>query len=94
MTRPGRAGIPRTLGFNSASSSPRVALKPLLNGSAKHGRIGHNPLYVFYGSNTGTSESFAQRIASDAQAHGTQIVVVSNRTKIGPCRFPGEIRRS
>ena len=29
------------------------------------------PLYVLYGSNTGTSESFAQRIASDAAVHGT-----------------------
>ncbi|KAJ2999753.1 hypothetical protein NUW54_g6889 [Trametes sanguinea] len=28
------------------------------------------PLYVLYGSNTGNSESFAQRIASDAPTHG------------------------
>jgi cytochrome P450/NADPH-cytochrome P450 reductase len=28
------------------------------------------PLYVLYGSNTGTSEAFAQRIASDAPAYG------------------------
>lgn len=28
------------------------------------------PLYVLYGSNTGTSESFAQRIVSDAPTHG------------------------
>ncbi|KAL1937786.1 hypothetical protein VTO73DRAFT_12805 [Trametes versicolor] len=28
------------------------------------------PLYVLYGSNTGNSESFAQRLASDAPAHG------------------------
>ncbi|KZT04430.1 cytochrome P450 [Laetiporus sulphureus 93-53] len=27
-------------------------------------------LYVLYGSNTGTSETFAQRVASDAAAHG------------------------
>ena len=27
-------------------------------------------LYVLYGSNTGTSEAFAQRIATDASAHG------------------------
>ena len=27
-------------------------------------------LYVAYGSNTGTSQTFAQRIASDATAHG------------------------
>lgn len=29
------------------------------------------PLYVLYGSNTGNSEAFAQRVASDAAAHGT-----------------------
>ena len=28
------------------------------------------PLYVLYGSNTGSSEAFAQRIASDAASHG------------------------
>ena len=31
-------------------------------------------LYVAYGSNTGTSQTFAQRIASDAPAHGASIV--------------------
>ncbi|KAF7976157.1 hypothetical protein HWV62_7475 [Athelia sp. TMB] len=30
------------------------------------------PLYVLYGSNTGTSESFAQRIVNDANAYGFQ----------------------
>ena len=28
------------------------------------------PLYILYGSNTGSSEAFAQRIASDAPSHG------------------------
>lgn len=28
------------------------------------------PVYVLYGSNTGTCESFAQRLASDASSHG------------------------
>ena len=32
---------------------------------------GLKPLYALYGSNTGTSEAFAQRIASAASAHGT-----------------------
>lgn len=31
---------------------------------------GTTPLYVLYGSNTGTSEGFAQRIASDAPSYG------------------------
>lgn len=29
-----------------------------------------HPMYVLYGSNTGTSESFAQRIANDAASYG------------------------
>jgi cytochrome P450/NADPH-cytochrome P450 reductase len=31
---------------------------------------GAQPIYVLYGSNTGTSESFAQRIINDAASHG------------------------
>lgn len=31
---------------------------------------GGQPLYVLYGSNSGTSEGFAQRVASDAPTHG------------------------
>ena len=31
---------------------------------------GKLPMYVLYGSNTGTSEAFAQRVASDASSHG------------------------
>jgi len=30
----------------------------------------NQPLYVLYGSNSGASEGFAQRVASDAPAHG------------------------
>jgi cytochrome P450 / NADPH-cytochrome P450 reductase len=36
---------------------------------------GMTPLYVLYGSNTGTSEAFAQRIASDAPAYGQSISI-------------------
>ncbi len=31
---------------------------------------GRKPIYVLYGSNTGSCESFAQRVASDAAVHG------------------------
>ena len=40
------------------------------DGSSVNGGDGSKPLYVLYGSNTGTSESFAQRLASAASAHG------------------------
>ncbi|CCM04888.1 uncharacterized protein FIBRA_07084 [Fibroporia radiculosa] len=32
--------------------------------------VSNTPVYVMYGSNTGTSETFAQRIASDAASYG------------------------
>ena len=50
----------------------------LLRGNAKQGPnlasstdlAGSQPLYVLYGSNSGTAEGFAQRVASDAPTHG------------------------
>ena len=35
------------------------------------------PLYVLYGSNTGTSESFTQRIASDAPAYSELFLLIN-----------------
>ena len=34
------------------------------------GEAPKQPLYVLYGSNTGSSEAFAQRLATDAPSHG------------------------
>jgi cytochrome P450/NADPH-cytochrome P450 reductase len=50
----------------------------LLQGTAKQRQsfaasadvASNQPLYVLYGSNSGTAEGFAQRVASDAPAHG------------------------
>lgn len=41
---------------------------------------GATPLYVFYGSNTGTGEGFAGRVASDVAAHGTLSVHLPSKT--------------
>lgn len=46
-----------------------TALAPAF-GSAPLDVAGKTPLYILYGSNSGTCESFAQRIASDAPGHG------------------------
>jgi len=52
-----------------------------------------NPLYVLYGSNTGTSEAFAQRIATEAPSYGQIILKTSRRTAIdGTNRFPSKNR--
>lgn len=44
-------------------SAPAKAAAPVLNGAGL-------PFYVLYGSNTGTSEAFAQRIAGEAPSYG------------------------
>ena len=43
-----------------------AAADPVVAGANSH----LHPLYVLYGSNTGSSESFAQRLVSGAPAHG------------------------
>ncbi|KAK7056328.1 hypothetical protein VNI00_002881 [Paramarasmius palmivorus] len=46
----------RTVGGADPSSNAKTA--------------GGTPIYLLYGSNTGTSEAFAQRVANDAASHG------------------------
>jgi cytochrome P450/NADPH-cytochrome P450 reductase len=55
-----------------------IAAQELVSHLHVQGADGTPPLYVLYGSNTGTSEDFAQRIASDAPAYG-QSVSMSSR---------------
>ncbi|KZP32063.1 cytochrome P450 [Athelia psychrophila] len=64
----------RTNRISATPSSPRT-----LRGSGARAFAlptkpveGATPLYVLYGSNTGTSESFAQRIVNDATTYGFQ----------------------
>ena len=56
-----------------APTSPLVGLPQVSQGaqtSAESGTEAKHKLYVAYGSNTGTSQTFAQRIASEAPRHG------------------------
>jgi len=57
-TTPSSAKLPR----ETPSQKPSFAVPA--------GDASNQPLYVLYGSNSGTSEGFAQRVASDAPAHG------------------------
>lgn len=65
-----RASVPVAVSLSgpltSAPSAPRRSSSEAgeTKGEPKH------KLYVVYGSNTGTSQTFAQRIASDAPSHG------------------------
>ncbi|KAJ6454166.1 fatty acid hydroxylase [Mycena sanguinolenta] len=51
-------------------SSALIASRSNNTGLTKTSNSGGLPFYVLYGSNTGTSEAFAQRIASEAPSYG------------------------
>ncbi len=53
------------VGIKRAYDGPDVTPHPHITGPADS----KAPLYVLYGSNTGTSEAFAQRIASEAATY-------------------------
>ena len=57
--------------LSTPPSSPLKAIRATNNQAQT--ADGTMPLYVLYGSNTGTSEAFAQRIASDAPAYGQSV---------------------
>ena len=54
----------------SSAKLLRGTASPKQSHAAPAAVAGHQPLYVLYGSNSGTSEGFAQRVASDAPTHG------------------------
>ena len=67
-----RKNKPRLLAIPSSVLSPAgpaAAQGPTSTVVADASKL--QPMYILYGSNTGNSESFAQRLASDAPAHGT-----------------------
>jgi cytochrome P450 / NADPH-cytochrome P450 reductase len=60
--------------LTTASVKPTVAPIEASLGKAPQGK--GKPMSIFYGSNAGTCESFAQRLASDALSHGFYASVV------------------
>jgi cytochrome P450/NADPH-cytochrome P450 reductase len=83
-TLSGSAGAPKETGAGSRDRKPKVA--PPADGNLK-------PMYVFYGSNTGTCEAFARRLADDATGYGYAAKIGSldstmqNLPKDGPVVF-------
>ncbi|GAB1520894.1 hypothetical protein RhiTH_003983 [Rhizoctonia solani] len=82
-----RKGAPS---FSVATASSQVSNEPTTEKKAIDGNSSGIPLYVFYGSNTGSCEGFAQSIASDAAGKGyrakigTLNSIVGNIPKDGP----------
>lgn len=62
---------PSFASYTPQTSAPTATtVAALANATITPTALCGGPLYVFYGSNTGSSESFAGRLASDAAAHG------------------------
>lgn len=69
---------PRKRSLRLYTTAPSAKLPDYMNGTASAPALGSaqpdvtgkTPLYILYGSNSGTCESFAQRVASDAPGHG------------------------
>ena len=77
-----RADRPRLLAIPSAPAPQLSVAAPGAEKAQPIATEGMKPLYVLYGSNTGTSESFAQRIVSAAPAHGTPSRATSLRNEM------------
>ena len=78
---------------SSLLRDPTVAATPLSPVSPSSGGA-KTPLCVLYGSNMGTSESFAQRIASDASIHGKKRVSVEANLPLASLRVSSFYRNS
>ncbi|CCO38062.1 NADPH-ferrihemoprotein reductase [Rhizoctonia solani AG-1 IB] len=59
----------------STTASTSVSEKALTKGTLRDGDNGGVPLYVFYGSNTGSCEGFAQQVAYGAAAKGFRAAI-------------------
>lgn len=68
VPRPDRVNVRYTSGSAAPSRTSSPTKGPKIGSTV--GSEGGHPLQVLYGSNTGTSESFAQRIAADAAHFG------------------------
>ncbi|KAH9931026.1 cytochrome P450 [Amylocystis lapponica] len=68
--------IPLVVPGSALLQARRGAYKPKATPTASAAGVeAKQPLYVLYGSNTGTSETFAQRIASAAAAYGFRATI-------------------
>ena len=69
-TSTGSTRVPSGVPAASLSAAPQTSPHESVNAVASAATAATIRLYVLYGSNTGTSESFAQKIASNALQHG------------------------
>jgi len=63
-------GLPAFRARSALDAAPQRALKSAPDAAASGADSGGTPLLVLYGSNSGSSEAFAQRLAGDAPSQG------------------------
>lgn len=72
-----RSSKPRPISTPTNAQFRTHGQQPIMQTNVKApmrpGAVPNQPLYALYGSNTGTSESFAQRIADDAASYGMSL---------------------
>ncbi len=87
-----RSNAPRRMPGSGAraenAASAAVMTPSEFSGSVAFAQAGHVPLLVLYGSNAGSSEAFARRIAADASSRGYSVAVSSLDAQTG--RLPKE----
>ncbi|CAE7229773.1 unnamed protein product [Rhizoctonia solani] len=75
-----RRGAPS---FSVAAASSQATNGPTPGKAVVGGESKGTPLYVFYGSNTGSCEGFAQNIASEAAGKGFRATIGTLNTTVG-----------
>ncbi|KAJ7772252.1 fatty acid hydroxylase [Mycena metata] len=78
--------------YATPSSSLKTGTVQTVSSSARNvDPAAMKPLYVFYGSNTGTSEAFAQRIANEAPSYGFRSSIGTLDSALGKVPTDGPI---
>lgn len=70
-----RKGMGATLLDHQLHATKTSLNGPMLNGGSRHDAGTVKPMAIYFGSNSGTCQAFAQRLAADASTKGFKAVV-------------------
>ncbi|KAK3338569.1 putative bifunctional P-450:NADPH-P450 reductase [Neurospora tetraspora] len=77
MLRDGMSALDLERRLKGELVAPKPSTQGHVSGQPKKSGEG-KPISIYYGSNTGTCETFAQRLATDAEAHGFTATIVDS----------------
>ncbi|CEL62386.1 NADPH-ferrihemoprotein reductase [Rhizoctonia solani AG-1 IB] len=83
-----RKGAPS---FSVAAASTKASNEPVTEKTVAGGESNGIPLYVFYGSNTGSCEGFAQSLASNAASKGYRAKIDTLNSVVGSLPKDGPV---